>query len=69
MSSLFKVDDLKKTPMIVLSGHGSSLSRFIFTPCSTKLMLQRERKYNLVQVFKYAQHPVDQNLLIICLYI
>lgn len=27
----------------------------------------RERKYNLAQIFKYAQHPVDQNLLIISL--
>lgn len=27
----------------------------------------RERKYSLAHIFKYAQHPVDQNLLIICL--
>lgn len=27
----------------------------------------RERKYNLAQIFKHAQHPVDQNLLIISL--
>lgn len=51
--------------MIVLSGDGSILSLFVFTPCSTQFTLQR--KYNLAQIFKYAQHPVDQNLLIICL--
>lgn len=45
MGNLFKVDDLKKKnkPMIVLSGHGSNLSHFIFTPCSTQFTLPREK--------------------------
>lgn len=71
MSSLFKAHDIKN------KNKENCLFSVVVVLISLILCLYhvapnshcREGKCNLAQIFKYAQHPVDQTLLIICLYI
>lgn len=65
MGSLFKVDDLKKKTPWLFSVVMAPI--YLISYLHHVAPNSHCRKYNLAQIFKQAQHPVDQNLLIISL--